>query len=253
VVGAIITPLVTMALLELTPSGLLHAAGLAGLLCLLPTVTLAQVPLLRDFDVPKMQVYASSAGTLVLLGGSAALLSRAQGGPGWAFAVLPFGAMVGWTALILALGVAITLAFKHLSMHLGIPDAPILRLLLPTTTRERWVFAGLSVCAGFGEEMAYRGYLIPMLTPLLGGFAAVAVSSIAFGLLHAYQGAIGIVRTTVVGMVMAGGFLLSGSLWPPVLAHLIFDVVAGIFLSDALMVPEQDVGVSHGAADSGRV
>ena len=70
------------------------------------------------------------------------------------------------------------------------------------------------------------------------------MSSSVFGVLHCYQGPQGILRTGVMGVVMAVGFLATGSLWAPILAHVLFDVVAGIFLADHLMVPEADVGVS---------
>ena len=36
-----------------------------------------------------------------------------------------------------------------------------------------------------------------------------------FGAMHVYQGWIGVVRTALRGGVLAGGFLASGSLWPP--------------------------------------
>jgi membrane protease YdiL (CAAX protease family) len=152
--------------------------------------------------------------------------------------------MVGWTLLLLAGGVVVELAFRALAIRFGIREEPMLRAMLPQTTGERWAFAVLSVCAGFSEEMAYRGYVIPMLLPHLGVVGAVAASSLAFGLLHAYQGGIGILRTGIIGILMAVGYLMSGSLWPPVLAHLLFDVLAGIFLAEYFMVPEETLGVS---------
>jgi len=137
----------------------------------------------------------------------------------------------------------VTLVFKWASMHLGLSEDPILRALLPRSPGEKWAFAGLSVCAGFGEEMAYRGYVLAMLVPLLGAAGAVAVSSVVFGALHAYQGPQGVLRTAVMGAVMAGGYLATGSLWPVIFAHLLFDVLAGIFLADLLMVPDDVAGV----------
>jgi membrane protease YdiL (CAAX protease family) len=140
-------------------------------------------------------------------------------------------------------GLVVTLGFKWVSMRLGLGEDPILRALIPRSRGEKWAFAGLSVCAGFGEEIAYRGYVLAMLVPLLGPALAVAVSSLVFGVLHTYQGPQGILRTAVMGAVMAGGFLATGSLWPAILAHTLFDVLAGIFFADLLMVPDEAAGV----------
>jgi membrane protease YdiL (CAAX protease family) len=37
------------------------------------------------------------------------------------------------------------------------------------------------------------------------------------------------------GAFLAGGFLASGSLWPPILAHTLIDVLAGIVLGERLL------------------
>jgi membrane protease YdiL (CAAX protease family) len=60
------------------------------------------------------------------------------------------------------------------------------------------------------------------------------LTSAVFGVLHAYQGSLGMVRTAVLGGVLAWGFLASGSLWPAIAAHAVIDVVAGTLLADRL-------------------
>ena len=67
--------------------------------------------------------------------------------------------------------------------------------------------------------------------------AAAVVSTAVFGIMHAYQGSMGVARTTLMGGVLAWGFLASGSLWPPILAHVLIDVLAGIVLGERLLVP----------------
>ena len=242
--GAFVTSLVIVALVFVAGVGWVHAVALAALLSLLPTVAVAQVPLVRGVEVPRLEVYASSAGTLLVLGVASAVLARWSGGPGLAFGALPWVTLTVWTVALAGVGLAVTLGFKWVSMRLGLGEDPILRALIPRSAGEKWSFAGLSVCAGFGEEMAYRGYVLAMLVPLLGTVQAVAVSSLVFGVLHTYQGFQGILRTAVMGAVMAGGFLATGSLWPPILAHALFDVLAGIFFADLLMVPDEAAGVS---------
>jgi membrane protease YdiL (CAAX protease family) len=68
-------------------------------------------------------------------------------------------------------------------------------------------------------------------------------SAIVFGLAHAYQGAAGIVKTTVVGLVMAGLYAYSGSLWPGIVLHAALDLQGGAVayqvLSSTALVPRE--------------
>src|SRR5690606_3911022 len=73
---------------------------------------------------------------------------------------------------------------------------------------------------------------ITALSPLVGVAGGAVLSSLVFGVLHAYQGTIGIVRTFLMGSVLATGFVLSGSLWPAIIAHTAIDLVAGLVLAD---------------------
>jgi membrane protease YdiL (CAAX protease family) len=132
--------------------------------------------------------------------------------------------------------------FHGIARRVGFTDSRLLSQLLPRTKKERGIFALLSLTAGSGEELAYRGYAIPALTPLLGVGGAAVVSTAVFGVMHAYQGALGIVRTALMGGVLAWGFLASGSLWPAVLAHILIDLVAGIALGEKLLVTAEEAG-----------
>jgi membrane protease YdiL (CAAX protease family) len=112
-----------------------------------------------------------------------------------------------------------------------------LESLVPRDAREARAFAALSVTAGLCEELLYRGFLLAMLTPLVGGIAAVVLSSLAFGVGHAYQGARGVAKTTLVGLALAGLVLLTGSLWVPMLVHAVLDLNAGFLGRRALEGP----------------
>ena len=118
----------------------------------------------------------------------------------------------------------------------------MLRALLPETGKERGIFVLLSVAAGLGEEIAYRGYAIPVLTPVTGVAGAVLITSLVFGVMHAYQSALGIVRTMTMGVILAWGFLMSGSLLPCILAHTFINIIAGIAIAQQLMLPEESIG-----------
>jgi membrane protease YdiL (CAAX protease family) len=121
-------------------------------------------------------------------------------------------------------------------LRLGVRETPLLHQLLPRTLPERVVFAFLSLSAGVGEEVAFRGFAIPGLVLLMGSeWEAALISSLAFGVLHGYQGWLGVVRTGAMGFVLASSFVLSGSLWPAIVAHAVLDLVSGLILGDTLL------------------
>ena len=64
---------------------------------------------------------------------------------------------------------------------------------------------------------------------------ALALTSGAFAVLHSYQGVLGVVRTGVVGVIMGAVFLHTGSLWPPMVAHVVIDLAVGFVFADKLV------------------
>lgn len=89
-----------------------------------------------------------------------------------------------------------------------------------------WTFAA------FGEEVAYRGYLLTRaaeaggLSRLAWG-AAIFVSAVLFGYGHYYKGPSGMVDSGFAGLILAGSFVLSRrNLWVCVLAHGFIDTFA---------------------------
>lgn len=99
--------------------------------------------------------------------------------------------------------------------------------MMPRDGREYAAFVALSVTAGVVEETIFRGWLLWYLQAWMPLTAAVLVSSAAFGLAHLYQGPAGILKTGVVGLLMALLYILSGSLWLPIVAHAMVDVLQG--------------------------
>ena len=86
-----------------------------------------------------------------------------------------------------------------------------------------WAFAA------FGEEIAYRGYLLGRAADL-GGRSSVAyllgvvLVSILFGYGHFYKGPSGIVDSGIAGLILGIAFLASGrNLWACILAHGLID------------------------------
>ncbi len=109
-----------------------------------------------------------------------------------------------------------------------------LEAITPRGATERRAFDRVSLTAGICEEVLYRGILLALLTGWLGTWPAVVLSALAFGLAHAYQGPTGIAKTAGVGLVMALLTVLSGSIFPAVVLHVVIDVSSGRMMSAAL-------------------
>lgn len=79
--------------------------------------------------------------------------------------------------------------------------------------------------AAFGEEIAYRGYLLDRAADCggrstLAFWIAVVVSAVLFGYGHYYKGPSGIIDSGVAGLILGFAYVLSGrNLWVPILAH----------------------------------
>jgi membrane protease YdiL (CAAX protease family) len=116
-----------------------------------------------------------------------------------------------------------------------------LRALLPQNRREMRAFYALSITAGICEEILYRGFIFAFFYSLFGPWAAIVLSAIVFGFGHAYQGITGILKTGGAGLVMAGLFLLSGSLWVLMLLHAVVDASGGYLGYRANLLPEGEI------------
>ncbi len=217
------------------PDGL----GLAVLLLVLPALSLAQLSALRHATIERLPMYVSSTITLLVLGGASLVLGLVRGG--WTALGLdtaPGPGTLAWSAALTLGGLAVMFGFRAIAGAFHIEESALLRALLPRTRAEKRAFVALSLAAGLGEELAYRGYAVTLLSGLVAPAVAVAVAAAAFGVMHAYQGAIGVVRTTLLGVLLGWGFLASGSLWAPMLAHATLDILAGVVLAPWLVVPE---------------
>lgn len=101
--------------------------------------------------------------------------------------------------------------------------------LLPVSFLEYLPYSALAITAGVCEEFVYRGFGIAAFSKAgLPLWLVVIVSSILFGLAHAYQGRGGIISTGVFGVVLAVARLWSGSLVPVMMWHAGLDLAAGI-------------------------
>jgi membrane protease YdiL (CAAX protease family) len=148
---------------------------------------------------------------------------------------LPDALRTAATAAVLAIG----LAWMQLASLRQLARLPrekqgfigeFARKLLPQDAVEGLAFSGLAVTVALCEEFIYRGFAWAAIGGASGGseMAALAGSSVLFGVAHAYQGRRGIVVTVVAGLLFGGARTWTGSLVAPMVGHLVADLVAGL-------------------------
>ena len=109
-----------------------------------------------------------------------------------------------------------------------------LSLIIPQNGNELARFYGLSITAGIVEEILWRGFLIWYLSQFMPLWGAALVSIIGFGLAHAYQGVANLPPIIAVGAVFTGLYLLTGSIWLPVILHAAVDILQGRLAYDVI-------------------
>lgn len=146
--------------------------------------------------------------------------SLGMGAPrSWAWSMVPMLAIVGllaWSSL--------RLRPKAEKIREKVKDS--IGALLPESRQERSWWGAVSVGAGISEELMYRGFLLYYLSTYLPQFnipEKVLLISVAFGLAHIYQGWKGTISTGILGLILAGLYLMTGSLLLPIVVHAALD------------------------------
>jgi len=110
--------------------------------------------------------------------------------------------------------------------------AQALRAIVPENRAQWAAFVCVAATAAICEELLYRGYALTTIAAMAGSMtAAVAVSCLAFGFAHAYQGRTGIVGATISGLFYSLVFLATGSLYPCIIGHFAQDLAAAAVLA----------------------
>lgn len=165
-------------------------------------------------------------------------LGLLQAGPAWAWIL----------ALVLAMTLAGATVVAVRSIRAGKSEVPghlrHIARILPRNVLERIGFTPVALTAGICEETLYRGFLtFAFFQAYPSMIVALALSTVAFGIGHLYQGPRGIISTMALGLVLATIYRASGSLWPGIALHAIVDLANGNALGSLVNEPPQVVPV----------
>lgn len=91
------------------------------------------------------------------------------------------------------------------------------------------------ILGAFGEELAYRGYILNRISDLVPQRArqsiAILGSAVLFGVSHVSQGLSGVISNVLGGLVYGILYVLAGwNLWVPILAHGLEDTIGFLLI-----------------------
>ena len=109
------------------------------------------------------------------------------------------------------------------------------KIMTPKTKREKRWWLGISLTTGICEEIIFRGvfiYLIASIFPNISIFFVFAIAVFLFGLGHFYQGAKGLILTTLAGAFLTIVYIISDSLILVIALHFINNFAMAFEYSD---------------------
>jgi membrane protease YdiL (CAAX protease family) len=142
-----------------------------------------------------------------------------------------FGAGIAIGAGVAFLVIMILPVFLLRRKVTDLPAIGDIGALLPRTRGELKYGAGLSINAGLVEELLFRLGMPALLFGITGNaVVAFVVASILFGLLHIYQGILGVLGATILGLLFSVVYLLTGSILVVIVVHALVDLRSLVLL-----------------------
>lgn len=136
-------------------------------------------------------------------------------------------------AVLFWIVVGAVLAGLSYALHFSGEEAA--EFLLPRTAAQMVVFLVLAACAGFCEELVFRGYLQRQFLAWTGNVAvAVVLQALVFGSAHLYQGPKAVIVISVYGALFGALAAMRRSLRPGMMQHFGQDAVSGLAGRSAL-------------------
>lgn len=176
-------------------------------------------------------IYGSVAFSLLLIAGLTLAVAAWQDVEaallGWRVSNATGGFM--WGVAFTAAGLGVAWLVTHGARAVGLTEGPLARLLMPRTAPEKRAFLVLSGVAAVCEEYVFRGFLLWVTSAWMGSpWLGAALVSVSFGLSHGYQRLAGVIRAGTLGFTLAVPVILTGSLFPAIVAHFWINAAIGL-------------------------
>lgn len=148
---------------------------------------------------------------------------------------------LGFAALVV-LGLCVACLFTKTSSA-NDPNAETMERMLPQTSEEWPAFVAFCLTVGVAWEVLYRGYLLWMLSPIVGTVGAVVVASVAYGLAHGVNNWKRAVGSLVAAALFTTGYVITQSLWWLMLIHTSLPLMAALLTLRARRLRGSDPSV----------
>ncbi len=155
-------------------------------------------------------------------------------GTAWSLGIplfAPYRPAVGhWLAALglLATALAVFLGWPEWRRQAAAGDRRI-QLIAPIDATDHALWAAVSVLAGVGEEITYRGVMFWIVSQVTGSAAAgVLIAAAIFGVSHLVQGWRAVPVVAGFALLFHGLVLFTGSLYPAMAVHVLYDLIAGV-------------------------
>ncbi len=103
---------------------------------------------------------------------------------------------------------------------------------LPEKAKELPSYVLLCLCAGFFEEIIYRGFMVTYFLPTDGSdnipWVALFAPSVLFSLAHTYQGWVAVIKIFIFSILLGSIFIITKSIYPTMILHFLIDLIGGI-------------------------
>jgi membrane protease YdiL (CAAX protease family) len=127
-----------------------------------------------------------------------------------------------------AMYVAAVLVMRPLWRKAVARGARIVHLFVADTREERAWWLAVSLLAGIGEEVTWRGVQTGLLATVVGDYWIAAVlSGVSFALAHSVQGWKSVLGIFIFALAFQAVVFASGSLYIAMLVHVAYDLTAG--------------------------
>ena len=204
------------------PWGWYHLACFGLALPYLAMKSAARLPALSQR--PRKQHFIS---VLVVQGVTVVLslgVAYLEGIPLWPRAAPPLAAVAAGLVLLAGCYLALKPRWREAVARRD----PRVHFAMPRDAVERRLWVAVSVAAGLGEEITYRGVMYALLWRLTQDpFTAAVGTAALFGAAHAVQGWKGVGAIALISLGLQGLVLLAGSLYVAMAVHVLYDVAAG--------------------------
>ena len=129
------------------------------------------------------------------------------------------------TPALVGLGLAIVL-LAALGLSRGVQSRPLRpeveaarRALFPDTPGETCLFLLVTLAAGGGWEILYRGFLLFYLPPATGVWGAIVIAAFAYGAAHGFKAAKQFAASVMSALAFTIGYAVTANLWWLMVLH----------------------------------